>query len=125
MNSKNTPILIAVAIPVVAIAFALVSISLKNGAVGNVKNEDFPAQAYLKNPSALAANKYCLNAQVDSQLAADSNARVICVRASSGGRLALIVPENLKANIMAGQRYNFTVDVQSDGALVVTKMEKF
>lgn len=125
MKSKYTPILIAVAIPIVAIVFALTSIFLKKTIASDSPTEIFPMSIYMQNPTSLAANKYRLNAQVDSQLAANSIARILSVRLSSGGRLALIVPESIKANIMAGQRYNFSVDVKTDGAIVVTSLEKF
>lgn len=125
MKRKYTPILIAIAIPLVAVAFALISIYFKKNPVKGTASENFPLGAYIQNPTSLAANKYTLNAQVDSQLAANSQARILSVRPAGGGRLAIIVPESLKANIMAGQRYNFSIDVKSDGALVVTSMEKF
>lgn len=125
MKRKYTPVLIAMAIPLIAVAFALASIYFKKNSSAASASENFPLQAYIQNPTSLAANKYLLNARVDSQLAANSRARILSVRPSAGGRLALIVPESLKANIMAGQLYKFSVDVKSDGALVVTSMEKF
>lgn len=124
MKSKFNPVIIAIAIPLFAAAFALASVLYKKSA--SAKSDVFPVGAYVENPASFFGNKYILKAQVDSQLAYKENAgRLLCVRTPGGSRVAVIVPAEVDKNIQAGQKYGFDVEVMQDGSLIARGLEKF
>ncbi len=124
MKKNLNPIIIAVAIPIVAIIFAVGSALYKRQATSN--SAMFPADAYIENPTSFFGNKYLLKAQVDSQLAYKEGAgRLLCVKMQNGSRVAIIVPTEIGKNIQAGQKYGFDVEVMQDGSLVTRGLEKF
>lgn len=102
MKSKTTPIIIALAIPIVSVALAIALIYFKKRNVSGL--DEFPYAAYSASPDSLRGNRYVLEAQMDVQLANVEGGRVV---AALGGRegfpVALLVPDSLGANISAKQ----------------------
>ncbi|MBR4598370.1 MAG: hypothetical protein IKO42_08260 [Opitutales bacterium] len=124
MKGKFNPVIIAVAIPVLAIAFAIGSVFYKRSATS--RSDAFPTAAYVDSPASFFGNRYVLKAQVESQLAYKAGSgRLLCVRAPDGARVAIVVPVEIGRNIQAGQKYGFDVEVMSNGVLMVRGLEKF
>ncbi|MBO7521859.1 MAG: hypothetical protein J6T16_06435 [Opitutales bacterium] len=110
MKRKFNPVIIAIAIPLVAVAFAVGSVFYKKSATSG--SDAFPTAAYIENPASFLGNRYMLKAQVESQLAYDANAgRLLCVKTPDGARVAVFVPIEIDKNIQAGQKYGFDVEV--------------
>jgi hypothetical protein len=117
--------IIAFAIPVAAMLFALVFIFLKKANVVN-NAEEFPYATYLDSPRALDGNNYLIKAQIDSQLAYNQSAgKMVSVRTPSGARFAVFVPEGRGTNMQVGQKYNLYVNIDQNGVIIVNGMEKF
>lgn len=125
MKSKNTPILIAIAIPLFAVAVALSLVYFKKSNFSGLEN--FSYSSYIANPKNLGGNKYLLKAQPDKQLAdLGDKGRLISVRSSDGAaKFAIIVPQQISANISANRRYSMVVTVDSAGRIIVQSMEKY
>ena len=91
MKSKTTPIIIALAIPIVSVALAIALIYFKKRNVSGL--DEFPYAAYSASPDSLSGNRYVLEAQMDVQLANVEGGRVV---AALGGRegfpVALLAP---------------------------------
>ena len=81
MKSKTTPIIIALAIPIVSVALAIALIYFKKRNVSGL--DEFPYAAYSASPESLRGNRYVLEAQMDVQLANVEGGRVV---AALGGR---------------------------------------
>ena len=122
MKSKTTPIIIALAIPIVSVALAIALIYFKKRNVSGL--DEFPYAAYSASPDSLSGNRYVLEAQMDVQLANVEGGRVV---AALGGRegfpVALLVPDSLGANISAKQRYALVVRVGEGGRIIAESME--
>lgn len=124
MKKSFNPIIIAIAIPVFAIIFAIASVLYKKSASSN--SAMFLVDAYIDAPTSFFGNKYLLKAQVDSQLAyKEGTGRLLCVKMQNGSRVAIIVPIEIGKNIQAGQKYGFDVEVMQDGSLITRGLEKF
>lgn len=124
MKRKFNPVIIAVAIPLVAVIFAIGSVFYKKSAVSRA--DAFPTAAYIDDSASFSGNKYVLKAQVESQLAYKADAgRLLCVRAPDGARVAIVVPNTVGKNIQAGQKYGFEVEVMPNGVLMVRGLEKY
>ena len=124
MKKNFNPVIIAIAIPLLAIAFAVGSVFYKRSATS--RSSAFPTAAYVDNPASFFGNRYILKAQVESQLAYKADAgRLLCVRAPDGARVAIVVPVEIGKNIQAGQKYGFDVEVMSNGVLTARGLEKF
>ena len=125
MKSKYTPILIALAIPLAAIAIALSLVYAKKRSVSGL--EDFSYAAYISAPKNLSGNTYMLKAQPDRQLAdLGETGRLIVVKTADGmSRLAVLIPRTIKENISTNRRYNMVVKIDSDGRVIVESMEKY
>ncbi len=106
-------------------AVALTAILLTLAAGGCSRGEPFPVADYLKTPANLSGNRYVLEAEVDSQLGSrEGVGRVVVVKPlKDKGRLALVIPDTLGANLSPTQHYRFSVSVRPD-ALYVSKLEK-
>jgi len=125
MKSKVTPIVVSVLIPLISIAVAVSLIYFKKNNFSGL--EEFPYAAYIKNPENSSGNKYQMNAQMDLQLAnLGKQGRVVSViEASSGARLAVLIPEDISENIVTRQRYKMQVEIGKGGKITVLSMEKY
>ena len=124
MKRNTTPIIIAILIPIVSIILAISLIYFKKKNISGYA--DFPYQAYISSPTSLVGNTYLMKAQMDIQLAKTANGRVIAVTDSlSGSQLALLMPNSLKENISAKQRYEIVVRVDDGGRIVVESLNKY
>ena len=124
MKRNTTPIIIAILIPSVSIILAISLIYFKKKNISGYA--DFPYQAYIYSPTSLVGNTYLMKAQMDIQLAKTVNGRVIAVTDSlSGSQLALLMPNTLKENISAKQRYEIVVRVDDGGRIVVESLNKY
>lgn len=54
-----------------------------------------------------------------------SRGRVVSVSDGCGAKLAVLVPDSLGAEVRTKQRYDMSVEVLSDGAVVVKSMKKY
>jgi hypothetical protein len=107
-------------------AAALATTILLALAVGGCsRGEAFPVADYLKAPANLSGNRYILEAEVDSQIRSkDGVGRIVVVKPlKDKGRLALVIPDSLDANLSPTQHYRFSVSVRPD-ALYVSKLDK-
>jgi hypothetical protein len=106
-------------------AVALAAVLLALAAGGCSRGEAFPVADYLKTPANLSGNRYVLEAEVDSQIKSKEGVgRVVVVKPlREKGRLALVIPDSLGANLSPTQHYRFSVSVRPD-ALYVSKLEK-
>lgn len=123
MKNKTTPIIIAILIPLVSVAVALALVYFKKSSAGFA---EFPYAQYLESPKNLAGNTYTLAAEMEMQLAKiPSRGRVVSVSDGCGAKLAVLVPDSLGADVRTKQRYDMSVEVLSDGAVVVKSMKKY
>lgn len=89
-------------------------------------SREFPYAQYLESPKNLAGNTYTLAAEMEMQLAKiPSRGRVVSVSDGCGAKLAVLVPDSLGAEVRTKQRYDMSVEVLSDGAVVVKSMKKY
>ena len=125
MKSKYVPILVALAIPLAAVAVALSLVYAKKRTVSGL--EDFSYAAYIGAPKNLAGNKYLLKCQPDRQLAdLESRGRLVSVRTADGmSKLAVLVPSNLDVNISANRRYAMVVKIDPAGRVIAESVEKY
>jgi len=107
--------------PAMLTAAALLALAVS----GCSRGEAFPVADYLKTPANLSGNRYVLEAEVDSQLGSrEGVGRVVVVKPlRDKGRLALVIPDSLGANLSPTQHYRFSVSVRPD-ALYVSKIDK-
>ena len=139
MKSKTTPIIIALAIPIVSVALAIALIYFKKRNVSGL--DEFPYAAYSASPESLRGNRYVLEAQMDVQLANVEGGRVVAAlgihapepefvllqlqAVREGFPVAVLVPDSLGANISAKQRYALVVRVGEGGRIIAESMEKY
>ena len=126
MKSKVTPIIVAIMIPLVSVAAALVLIYFKKQSASTL--ETFPYAEYISAPKNLSGNSYSLKAELEMQLSAIDGAhrgRVVKIRDENGSKLAVFIPTSLDVNAQTKQRYEMTVLVDSDGAVIVKDMRKY
>lgn len=121
----NKVILVAIAIPTVAIFLALLFIYLK----GSSKSAEniLPVDDYIVRPVSFAGNSYAFTASIVSQLAySDARGRIILVKPqSANGQLPLFVPPTVeKFNPQVSQIFTFRVKIDSEGKLVMTDFKK-
>lgn len=125
MKSKFNPIIVAFAIPAIAIILALAFIFLKK-TKNSSSAEELPYAAFLENPQAFFGNSYKLSAQIDSQLAFDEGkGRILSLRTSSNAKISVFLPKSVPANLYPGQWYNLYVDVDQSGMMIVRGLEKY
>ncbi|MEI6861921.1 MAG: hypothetical protein WCL04_06680 [Verrucomicrobiota bacterium] len=109
-------------------AFFLLALiaALGLAADGCSRGEPLPVADYRSTPGNLNGNHYVLEAEVDSQLRGQEGVgRLISVRPlNEKGRLAVFVPDTLKANLIPTQRYRFDIAVRTGGLLYVSQLKK-
>lgn len=124
MKSKFNPIIIAFAIPLVAVVLALVFIFMKKTKISS--SIEFPVAAFCENPQSLFGNKYTLSAEIDSRIAvSETSGQILSVRSLSGSKLAVYIPTEFKGDIHVGQKYNLFVEISESGQIVVMGLEKY
>ena len=124
MKSKFNPIIIAFAIPLVAVVLALVFIFMKKTKISS--SAEFPVASFCASPQSLFGNKYTLSAEIDSLIAgSEKDGRMLAVRSLSGSKLAVYIPTEIKDNIHVGQKYNLFVEIAESGQIVVRGLEKY
>ena len=124
MKKKFNPALFVLLIPMVAILFALASFYFKRTGISEATQ--FPYESYIADSTALMGNVYSLHAQIDSQLAFDTEVgRILCVRLEGDNTLAILLPLGVVKAVHPGQKYLFKVEVLQNGAVKVLDLEKF
>ena len=123
-DAKTTPIIIAVLIPIAAVAVALGMVYLKKQNVSGL--EDFSYPLYMQNPSGLNGNKYLLKAQLDMQLADLGNFKIVSVKTPDEmSKFAVAIPSRISENLITRQRYKMVVRIGEGGQIYVDSMEKY
>ena len=92
-----------------------------------IQYPDFPADSFQERPLNFAGNSFSLSAQIDSQLAWEAGkGRLLVVRDAVHGKLLpVFIPDELQGeNFLVGQRYDFVVQVASDGLIKVSNIDK-
>ena len=121
---KVSPLVYILALPAAVLIFAAVVLVARRTRVGDA--EPFPYSAYLRDAEPLRGNTYLVRAQIESRVAyAEKKGSVYSVKLldNTAGRLAVFVPESVRRDIEAGQRYDMRVVLKRD-RLVVEAMEK-
>lgn len=121
----NKVILVAIAIPMVAVLLAFLFIYLK----GNSKSAEniLPVDEYIIHPMSFAGNSYAFTASIVSQLAySDTRGRIILVKPqSANGQLPILVPPTVENfNPQVSQIFTFWVKIDSEGKLIMTDFKK-
>ena len=121
----NKVILVAIAIPMVAVLLAFLFIYLK----GNSKSAEniLPVDEYIIRPMSFAGNSYAFTASIVSQLAySDTRGRIILVKPqSANGQLPILVPPTVENfNPQVSQIFTFWVKIDSEGKLIMTDFKK-
>ncbi len=125
MNSKKTPILVAVLIPIISVCIALMLVYAKKSNVSGI--DIFPYKTYLDTSSDMLGNKYLLKAMIKRQLAnLDEDGRVVSVSIEGDtAELAVLIPNNIAVNVSTNQRYKMFVRVGENGRVFVYEMQKY
>lgn len=124
MKEKKV-ILIAIAIPTVALILALLFIFVKRNNVQAVYV--LPVDNYIEHPLNYAGNSYSFSASIISQLAySDTKGRILLVKLqTTNHQLPIFVPPVIKGfNPQVNQIYAFFVNIDSEGKLVLTDFKK-
>lgn len=124
MKEKKV-ILIAIAIPLVAVTLALIFILVKQHSVQT--GPVLPIDSYIEHPLNYAGNSYSFSASIISQLAySDTRGRILLVKSQTiNHQLPIFVPPTIKGfNPQVNQVYAFSVSIDSEGKLVLTDFKK-
>ncbi len=121
MKAKFTLIFFGLAALAVFAVFFFIS-NNSNDSSGST----LPLEKYTQSPKSFAGNTYDIVAGIDTQLAYKENvARIFRVKLDGENFLPILVPaaiENFSPH--TGQRYKFSVKVDGDGKLIVSKFRK-
>ncbi len=124
MKEKKV-IIIFIAIPLIAILFALSFILIRNNSTS--MEVSLPFDNYIDYPLSYAGNSYSFAASIISQLAySDTRGRIILVNPKTANiQLPIYVPPTIKNfNPQVNQVYILSISIDSEGKLVLTDFKK-